>query len=52
MLQQGRSPLGQCLGKALGVILQDIEDAVKGMEFGEDCIELCPCFSDFADEAS
>lgn len=52
MLQQGRSPLGQCLGKARGVIFQDIEDAVQGMEFGEDCVELCPCLSDLPDEAS
>lgn len=52
MLQQGRSPLGQRLRKARRIILQDIEDAVQGMEFGKDCIELCPCLSDLADEAS
>lgn len=52
VLQQGRSPLGQGLGKAFGIIFQDIEDAVQGMELSEDCIELCPCFSNFADEAS
>lgn len=52
VLQQGRSPLGQCLGKACRVIFQDVEDAVEGMELGEDCIELCPCLPDLPDEAS
>jgi hypothetical protein len=52
MLQQGRSPLGQCLGKTRGVIFQDIEDSIQRMEFGEDCVELCPSLPNFPDEAS
>lgn len=51
VLQQGRGPLGQVRREDGCIVLQDVKDAVQGMELGQDGIEFGSRLPDFPNKA-